>query len=64
MDFEDNITIGFGLFVLVVGLLAIGGWVANIIKVFGLWAAPVTAEIIVRLIGVVFPPLGAIAGYF
>ena len=63
-NFEENLKIGFGLFVLVVALLALGGWVANIVKIFGMWGASFTTELIIRLLGVFIAPLGAVAGYF
>jgi len=54
----------FGLFSLLVILVAGVGWVWNIVKIFGLWAAPIGTELVVRLVGVVVAPLGAVAGYF
>lgn len=46
-------------------LAAVGGWIANIVKLFSspelaMW----TAMEIARCIGVFFPPLGVVLGYF
>ena len=49
---------------LVVLCLAGVGWVMNIVKIFYLFNADVSAEIIIRLFGIPIVPLGAIAGYF
>ena len=40
------------------------GWVMNLLKLFYLFDGPVTAELIIRLVGIAILPLGAIAGYF
>ena len=40
------------------------GWVANIVQIFGLTMADSIGEIIVRVIGVFIPFVGAILGYF
>ncbi|MEJ5084930.1 hypothetical protein [Brucella pseudogrignonensis] len=54
------------LLLLVAILAAIGGWIANLFKVFGLLVAQgvdLTGELVVRVIGIVIPIIGAIAGY-
>ncbi len=48
---------------LIIILAFIGGWIANIVKVFGLFAGGVTAELIIRLVGIPIPVIGAVAGY-
>lgn len=47
---------------LVAGVL---GWIMNFIAVihFGITNAPMTTELVVRIVGVVVLPLGAIMGY-
>lgn len=40
------------------------GWVWNIIKLFSLFSADLTAELFIRIVGVFIPFIGAIAGYF
>jgi len=52
------------LFIVIVGLLGVGGWVWNIIKIVHDFAMPVTGLLIVRIIGVFMAPLGAVLGYF
>lgn len=56
----------FALFVLgaVATVLAIIGWIMNVFTIFTLWAGDVTAELIIRLVGVPVPFIGAIAGWF
>lgn len=43
--------------------LAIGGWIANIVKLIGSDFDPLTVEAGLRVFGVVLAPLGAIMGY-
>lgn len=45
-------------------LLATGGWIANVVKLFGMFDGPVTALFIGRIVGVFAAPLGAVLGYF
>jgi len=52
------------VFVILLGVLAAGGWIANIIKLIGLLDGAVTAWVIARGIGVIAAPLGAILGFF
>lgn len=40
------------------------GWVLNIIQLFSTSFDPLTAVAVLRVIGVFFPPLGAVMGYF
>lgn len=51
-------TIGIILFI-----AAIGGWIANIVKIFSEISDPITGLFILRAIGVVLAPLGAVLGY-
>jgi hypothetical protein len=46
-----------------VWLAAIGGWIANIVKIFAAAGDAITGWFIFRCIGVVVAPLGAILGY-
>lgn len=39
------------------------GYIGNIVKLIGLFGDGFTAELIIRLVGVFAAPLGAIAGY-
>ena len=50
----------------VFGLLAVvglGGWVANIVKLVGMDFGHVTGMLVVRAIGIVAAPLGAVMGF-
>jgi hypothetical protein len=49
---------------LLVGLVAAGGWVANIVKLVGMDLGNITGMLIVRAAGIFVPPLGAILGFF
>jgi hypothetical protein len=57
-------TITKALFVLGTLLAALYGWIANIVTIFGLTVADSIGEIVVRVIGVFIPFIGAILGYF
>lgn len=60
----DGFKIGFGLFVIILWAVGLVGWIWNIVKIFGLWGAAIGTELVIRLVGVIVAPLGAIAGYF
>ena len=49
--------------VLALFVLAIGGWIANIVKIVGSDFSTIDGELIIRLVGVVVAPLGVIMGY-
>lgn len=42
---------------------AIYGWFANIVKFIGLIGDPLTAEVVIRAIGIFLAPLGVILGF-
>jgi len=50
----------FGGFVI---FLAVGGWVMNIIKIFRLVPGEITTEFVLRVVGILAAPFGAIMGY-
>ena len=49
---------------IVLMLAAIVGYILNIVKIIGLIGREISAEIVVRCVGVFFVPMGAIAGWF
>lgn len=51
------------LIVSVVVLAGIGGWIANIVKLAGSDFDPLTGIVIIRAIGIVVAPLGAVMGF-
>lgn len=54
------------LLVLFFGFLALAGgvgWVWNIVKLVDMTLDPITGLLIVRVIGIFIPPLGAVVGY-
>ena len=53
----------FSLFMLAIVLLGAVGWVWNIVKIIGTGFDVFTGMLIVRCIGVVIAPLGAVLGY-
>ena len=48
---------------MLIAMLALGGWIANVVAIVGSLAAPLTGIFIVRCIGLFVPPLGAVMGY-
>ena len=56
--------IGYSIFGLAVFVAAIAGWIMNIFSIFNMMASDISAELIIRLVGVVVLPIGIIAGYF
>jgi hypothetical protein len=54
---------GASVFVLVLILGGVGGWIANIVKLVGMDFGAITGMLIVRAIGIVVPPLGAVMGF-
>lgn len=53
----------FLLFLVLASIMAIVGWIANIVKLFHMTVDPVTTELILRIIGIPFGPLGAVMGF-
>jgi len=49
---------------IVVALIGVGGWIANIVKLIGMNFEPITGMAVGRVVGVFVPPLGAILGFF
>lgn len=54
------------LFVTAVFLVGSFGWVLNISKIFDLLSGDsgISGLLLLRALGIVFPPLGAVLGYF
>lgn len=50
-----------GWFLLI--LIGVGGWIANVVKLVGMDFGTVTGMLVVRAIGIVVPPLGAVMGF-
>jgi hypothetical protein len=60
MTFSSFSTIAvFGLI-----LAALGGWVANIVKLIGMLDGSITSMFVARVVGIFAAPVGAILGYF
>ena len=55
---ERLVVVGF-----LVSAIGAGGWVWNIVKLFSATFDPITGVLIMRVIGVFFPPLGAVMGF-
>jgi len=62
MNKQRGFTIIEVIFALV-AVLGFGGWVANIVKLVGMDFAAITGMLIVRAIGIIVAPLGAVMGY-
>lgn len=61
---SNNSAIGFMLFTFAAFVAAFIGWLMNIYKLVSDMDAISTTEAIIRGVGVIAAPLGAIAGYF
>lgn len=57
-------TISFVLFSIVISFLGFMGWIFNIAALYAMNFDKLTGEHVVRIIGVVMPPVGAFAGWF
>ena len=44
-------------------LFGVGGWIANIVKIFAIMNEPITGMFILRIVGVFAAPVGAVLGY-
>jgi len=53
-----------GLFFIGVILAGIVGWIMNIVKLVAQFDADLTAEIVLRIVGIPVAPIGAIMGLF
>lgn len=53
----------FIIFVMMVAALGIIGWVSNILTLLGLTLEGNEIEAVVRILGIVFVPLGALMGW-
>jgi hypothetical protein len=54
----------FHIFIIVLWVAGLIGWVLNIMTIFNTINLPINGEFILRIIGVPMAPLGAILGYF
>lgn len=53
------------LFFATIGILAVVGWVMNIVKIIGALGDPtITPLFIARIVGAFAAPIGAVLGYF
>ena len=52
------------LIVIILWVAAIGGWIANIVKLIGMVDGSVTTMFVLRVVGIFAAPLGSILGYF
>ena len=53
----------YQLIFLMVWVLGTGGWIANIVKLIGMDLEPITMLLILRVIGIIAAPLGAVLGF-
>ena len=49
---------------LLVAIALFVGWVLNVVAIFSLLGGDITAELVIRIVGVFAFPLGGIVGYF
>lgn len=62
MNNQRGFTLPQLLFLLIV-LFGVGGWIANIVKLIGMNLDPITGMLIVRAVGIVLLPVGAVVGF-
>jgi len=53
----------YELIFLMVWVLGTVGWIANIVKLIGMDLEPLTMLLVLRVIGVIAAPLGAVLGF-
>ena len=51
------------VFVVLLVLVGVGGWIANIVKLVGSNFDPITGMVVARAIGIFVAPLGAVLGF-
>lgn len=59
---KDTGNVFLGMFLVFISLLGVGGWVNNIVTLFGLDG--MSGELLLRVAGIFIAPLGAVLGYF
>lgn len=59
-----KLAIGWALFWIAFGIATAVGWVINIVHILNHLHDPMTGEFIVRIVGIIATPIGAIMGYF
>ncbi len=62
--FIEKLGLSAVLIYFLVLILAISGYVMNIMEIISSWGNGVTAMFLTRLVGVIVPALGAIVGWF
>jgi hypothetical protein len=58
-----KLEIGLFLFWMLLVVLSVGGWIANIVKLVGMDMGGISGMLVLRAIGVVAAPLGAVMGF-
>lgn len=60
-----NLSVGTagGVFAVLLIVAAIGGWIANVVKLVHMDMGSITGMLVVRAIGVVMAPLGSVLGF-
>lgn len=53
----------FSLVIVLVWLVGIIGWIANVVRIVHALNLPITGLFVLRCVGVVVAPLGAVLGY-
>jgi hypothetical protein len=53
----------FLLFLIIIAIGSIVGWVANIVQLVHLPADPLTALFVIKAVGILVAPLGVVLGY-
>jgi hypothetical protein len=65
LKYQKGNIMAFGALVLaILAVMAIAGYVLNIVAIVTDWVWPLTGLLIVRLVGIILPIVGAIVGWF
>lgn len=54
---------GIELFIVVLAMVGVGGWIANIVKLVGMDFGVITGMLVARVAGIFVAPLGAVLGF-
>lgn len=52
------------MFIIVIWLFMLVGWVMNLVKLFGMAGQNIDTSFILRILGVILAPIGGVMGWF
>jgi len=48
--------------IVVIWIIGIIGWVANIVQIVSIWSPDITAMLVLKIVGIFIAPLGSVLG--